>query len=58
MYPSEEMPRITLRMPADLKLWLERKAKREAASQNTLIVQALRQMQDHGVKKTPTGHTA
>ena len=46
MFPSEEMPRITLRVPADLKLWLERKSKREAASQNTLIVQALRLLQE------------
>ncbi|MEY3774318.1 MAG: Arc-like binding domain [Verrucomicrobiota bacterium] len=46
MYPSEEMPRLTLRIPADLKLWLEKKAKREAASQNTLIVQALRLLQE------------
>lgn len=46
MYPSQEMPRLTLRIPADLKLWLEKKAKRDAASQNTLIVQALRLLQD------------
>lgn len=46
MYPSDEMPKLTLRIPADLKLWLEKKARREAASQNTLIIQALRQMQD------------
>lgn len=46
MYPSDDMPKLTLRIPADLKLWLEKKARREAASQNTLIIQALRQMQD------------
>lgn len=52
MYPSEEMPKLTLRIPADLKLWLEKKAKREAASQNTLIIQALRQSQE----RAATGH--
>lgn len=46
MFPSEEMPKLTLRIPADLKLWLERKAKRESASQNTLIIQALRRAQE------------
>lgn len=46
MYPSEEMPRLTCRIPADLKLWLEKKAKRDAASQNTLIVQGLRLLQE------------
>lgn len=46
MYPSDEMPKLTLRIPADLKLWLEKKARREAASQNTLIIQALRRMQE------------
>lgn len=52
MYPSEQMPKLTLRIPADLKLWLEKKAKREAASQNTLIIQALRLSQE----KATTGH--
>lgn len=55
MYPSEEMPRLTLRIPADLKLWLERKAKRECASQNTLIIQALRASQE-AAKTTTAGH--
>lgn len=46
MYPSEEMPKLIVRMPADLKLWLEKKSKREATSQNALVVQALRQSQE------------
>jgi predicted HicB family RNase H-like nuclease len=52
MYPSEEMPRLTLRIPADLKLWLERRAKRECASQNTLIIQALRESQERAAGRT------
>lgn len=52
MFPSNEMPKLTLRIPADLKLWLEKKAKREAASQNTLIIQALRLSQE----RATTGH--
>jgi len=51
MYPSDEMPKLTLRLPADLKLWLEKKAKREAASQNTLIIQALRRAQEMATGK-------
>lgn len=46
MYPSEELPRLMIRLPADLKLWLEKKAKREATSQNALVVQALRLSQE------------
>lgn len=46
MYPSDQMPKLTLRIPADLKLWLEKKARRENASQNTLIIQALRRDQE------------
>ena len=45
MYPSDLMPKLTLRIPPDLKLWLEKRARREAASQNTLIIQALRESQ-------------
>jgi predicted HicB family RNase H-like nuclease len=51
MYPSDEMPKLTLRIPADLKIWLERKAKRESASQNTLIIQALRKSQEAAAGK-------
>lgn len=46
MYPSEQAPRLMVRIPADLKLWMEKKAKREATSQSALVVQALRLMQE------------
>jgi hypothetical protein len=51
MYPSEEMPRLIVRIPADLKLWLEKKSKREATSQNALVVQALRKSQEAATGK-------
>lgn len=51
MYPSDLAPKLTLRIPADLKLWLEKKAKRDAASQNTLIIQALRECQERAAGK-------
>jgi len=45
-YPSDELPRLIVRLPADLKLWLEKRSRREAVSQNALVVQALRLAQD------------
>lgn len=45
-FPSEEMPRLIVRMPADLKMWLEKRSRREAVSQNALVVQALRLAQE------------
>lgn len=51
MYPSEQMPRLVVRIPADLKLWLEKKSRRDAISQNALVVQALRQSQEAATGK-------
>lgn len=51
--PSEELPRLIVRMPADLKLWLEKRSKRECASQNALVIQALRLAQEaHAAGRT------
>lgn len=46
MYPSEQLPRLIVRVPADLKLWLEKKSRRDAISQNALVIQALRMAQE------------
>lgn len=46
MYRSDELPRLIIRMPADLKLFIERKSRKDAVSQNALVIQALRQWQE------------
>lgn len=46
MYPSDELPRLIIRIPADLKLFIERKSRKDATSQNALVIQALRQWQE------------
>jgi len=46
MYRSDELPRLIIRVPADLKLWLERKSRKDAISQNALAILALRMLQD------------
>lgn len=54
MYPSEQLPRLIVRVPADLKLWLEKKSRRDATSQNALVVQALRLSQQKEKAGEPT----
>ncbi len=50
MYATATKPTLMIRLPADLKAWLEKKARHEAASQNTLVVQALRRAQSEEEK--------
>lgn len=41
--PSAAMPRIIVRMPADVKAWIRAEAKHNASSQNSEIVRAVRE---------------
>lgn len=44
VYPSDEMPRISsMRIPADLKDWIKKKAVEENRSQNGQVIHLLQQ---------------
>lgn len=43
MYPSDELPKFMLRLPADLKLWIANEARRNGCSQNSEIIRCVRE---------------
>ena len=53
--PSRDLPKLMIRMPRDMKLWLMAQAKRNASSQNSEIIRTLRERMDREtVTKTRT----
>jgi hypothetical protein len=46
MRPSEEAPRLTIRLPEAIKRWLAAEAARNATSQASEVVRALRERMD------------
>ncbi len=46
MTHADGVCKLQVRIPQDLKKWLEDRARYEAAAQNTLVVQALRRLQE------------
>lgn len=42
-YPSDQLPRFMVRLPHDLKLWVERQARKNGSSQNSEIIRAIRE---------------
>ncbi|MCX7349824.1 MAG: Arc family DNA-binding protein [Alphaproteobacteria bacterium] len=47
-----KLSRLTFRMPSDMRAWLIRRAKRNAASLNSEIVRVLREKMDEETKTT------
>ena len=45
-----ELSRLTFRMPADMRAWLIRRAKRNAASLNSELVRVVRERMDEEVQ--------
>lgn len=43
---NRAMPKIMVRLPADVKEWLERQAEKHAGSQGSEIVRAIRERMD------------
>lgn len=46
--PRKSLP---LRLPADLKAWLEQAARRDGLSQNAVVVRALREAQRRAARR-------
>lgn len=46
MIRKSEAERVLVRMPRDMKAWIEREAERNGASQNSEIVRAIRARMD------------
>ena len=46
MYPSDEIPRLMIRLPRDVKAWLGAQAVHNASSQSSEVVRALREKMD------------
>jgi hypothetical protein len=56
---SRMMPKLMVRLPADVKEWLEAQAARNAASQASEIVRAVRErMERCGISQHPTREAA
>lgn len=61
--PSRELPKVMIRLPHDMKRWVEKQAKRNGASQNSEIVRRLRaemdrEMEASASRKATTGFAA
>lgn len=61
--PSRELPKVMIRLPHDMKRWVEKQAKRNGASQNSEIVRRLRADMDREIAaqvalKATTGFAA
>lgn len=54
METRDNTEKMQLRLPPDLKLWLNKQAKRNASSQNSEIVRALRER----AERVAAGQTA
>ena len=47
---QRDWPKLMLRLPPDVKNWVEEQAKRHATSQNSEIVRSIRERMDHATK--------
>jgi len=46
-FPSNKAPQFNVRMPPDLKAWIERESARNGCSQNSEIIRAIRNRKEH-----------
>lgn len=44
--PARVLPKLIVRLPEDAKLWLRDEARRNASSQNSEVVRAIRERMD------------
>jgi len=55
MISKEEKRAILLRLPADVKAWIEKEAARTFASQNSEIIRSIRARMDNVQRERATG---
>ncbi|MES0125897.1 Arc family DNA-binding protein [Mesorhizobium sp. C420B] len=51
MFPSSDAPKLTIRVPKDVKNWLEKQAERNASSHASEIVRAVRERMERAAKQ-------